>query len=265
MARIDITAKRNKVMPDTYIYARFSPRPNAEECRSIEVQTDACQKYCEMNGWKVTETYADRETSARTTNFCDRKSAGILTSKLKRGDRIVCARLDRAFRNTVDGLTTFEKFYKKDVTFCFAAQDGCSLTTATAQGKLLLSMMLSITEYEPALISERTKAGFKNLKKNMVNVFATEKIPYGYESDFSEGFRGDTGYSNKLKFCEEELSIIRLILLRYMAGKNRNAIGVELNAEGKLCRGRPWVAKKVERITNQWIYDEKSLQAVPRI
>lgn len=250
-------------MPATYVYARFSPRPNAEDCKSIEVQLDACQRYCTMNGWEVTEVYADPETSARTVPFCERDSAGAMFSKLKKGDRIVCARLDRAFRNTVDGLLTFEKFNKKGVTIYFAAQDGCSLTTATAQGKLLLSLMLSVTEYEPGIISERTKAAFAHRKSNLVNTFASGKVPYGYEEDFSEGNREGTTAAKRLKFCQAERSVIRLILLRSQGGANPNAIALQLNGENSLCRGKDWNGVKIKRVLNLWQYDEATLEAIP--
>lgn len=250
-------------MPETYVYARFSPRPDADDCKSIEVQVDACQKYCNMNGWTVSEVYVDRETSARTVPFCVRENAGALFKKLRKGDRIVCARLDRAFRNTVDGLLTFEKFHKLGVTIYFAAQDGCSLTTATAQGKLLLSMMLSVTEYEPGVISERTKAAFKHMKANMVNTFAKEKIPFGFEEDHSQGTRENSTASKMLKYCEEERSLIRTILIRHESGTKSHSIAMGLNAENRLCRGKLWNNTKVCRIVGFWKIDEATQEAIP--
>lgn len=239
-------------MSDTYIYARFSPRPNADDCKSIEVQVDACQRYCTMHGWSVTDVYVDREVSARKTRFRDRESGGALFNLLKPEDRVICARLDRAFRNTVDGLSTFAAFEKKEVSIHFSAQEGCSLTTATAQGKLLLSMMLAVTEYEPMVSSERTKAAFKHLKAGMINTFATGKEPFGYEPDFSQGTRENSKASKLLKFCEPEREIVKKILIKRSQGIRCHTISKELNQAGIQCRGKSWTNTKVTRVIRLW-------------
>lgn len=45
------------------IYARFSPRPNADESESNERQIERCQEYARVRGYKVVAVYSEPETS----------------------------------------------------------------------------------------------------------------------------------------------------------------------------------------------------------
>lgn len=246
-------------MPNTFIYARFSPRPNAEDSKSIEVQIDACERYCRMHDFEITDTFIDRETSARTVPFLDRFGGSSLWKRILRGDRIICARLDRAFRNSLDGHRMFEMFAENDIEIHFVAQDGCSLNNKTATGKLLLSMSLAVAEYEPMIISERTKAALRHKRATLVNTFATSKIPFGYSPDYSEGTKDGSASAKKLMFCEPELATIKKILSARIGtnGMSFNAIANRLTELKVECRDGQWNATRVARICKAWELNEE--------
>lgn len=251
----------------TYIYARFSPRPDAEDCKSIDVQVDCCERYCRMHDFEVSQIFVDRETSARKIPFIDREGGGKLWRSISHGDRIVCARLDRAFRSSSDGHRMFDLFAESNIEIHFVAQDGCSLNNKTATGKLLLSMSLAVAEYEPMVIAERTKTALQHKRSKMDNTFATCKIPFGYCPDYSSGTKDGSEKAKKLMFCEEEIGIIKLILTikDVIVGERRmsyNGITESLNEQKVPCRGRKWSTIKVIRICKAWKLNAKG-QAVP--
>ena len=47
-------------MTKAICYSRFSPRPNADDCESIEVQLDRCRAYCKAHTYEIAGEFADR-------------------------------------------------------------------------------------------------------------------------------------------------------------------------------------------------------------
>src|SRR6266849_2075404 len=50
-------------MPLAVVYARFSPRPSADECDSVEKQIERCRAYCTGHGYDVAVVFHDKELS----------------------------------------------------------------------------------------------------------------------------------------------------------------------------------------------------------
>lgn len=50
-------------MTKAIIYARFSPRPDADESQSNEKQIERCQEYAAAKGYNVIATFQDKDTS----------------------------------------------------------------------------------------------------------------------------------------------------------------------------------------------------------
>ena len=51
-------------MPEAVLYARFSPRPSAEECDSVEKQLERCRAYSIGQGYTVEPLIPHRLTNA---------------------------------------------------------------------------------------------------------------------------------------------------------------------------------------------------------
>ena len=78
------------------IYTRYSPRRNADECESIEMQLDFCRKWCEENNVKIAGEFADRALSGGEE---DRPELWAAIEALERGYVLVVYRLDRLARS----------------------------------------------------------------------------------------------------------------------------------------------------------------------
>ena len=50
-------------MTQAVIYARFSPRPDAQDCDSVEKQRDRCRSYCKAHGYDVIAEKDDEDMS----------------------------------------------------------------------------------------------------------------------------------------------------------------------------------------------------------
>ena len=78
------------------IYARFSPRPNAAECHSIEYQLDRCRNYAETRGWEIVGEYRDANASGGEV---EREGLWQAIDATRRDYILLVDRLDRLSRS----------------------------------------------------------------------------------------------------------------------------------------------------------------------
>ena len=82
-------------------------------------------------------------------------------SKLKKGDQIVCSRLDRLSRNTLDLLKLVERLKKIGVGLHFV---DLGEVTGEGVGRIFLIMLSAFAENERLMVSERIKQNKKRYK-----------------------------------------------------------------------------------------------------
>lgn len=179
-------------MNNAILYTRFSPRPAKdgdaeraaadEDAESIQLQVEVCQRYALMKGLLVSETIKDPETSARKTPLFDREG-GWRLKFLPKGTHIIAMKLARLFRSAVDGLQTLEYFDSRGIVVHFADEGGVSLSTNTAKGKLVTTMLLAVAEYEPGETAERTSKAMKHRQSNGQRMTSAKTIPFGQMVD----------------------------------------------------------------------------------
>lgn len=135
-------------------------------CRvSTTDQTNAPQKneivqYVKLRGLETPEFFCDVGESGGK-NLADRPAGAELLKRLKRGDTVIIARLDRAFRRASDSLMTIERWVKQGINLHIVSFGGDSINMGSAIGKMLLQLLAAFSEFERSLISERTKEGLK--------------------------------------------------------------------------------------------------------
>jgi putative DNA-invertase from lambdoid prophage Rac len=67
-----------------------------------------------MRGWSEPECFIDRGVSG-SAPFADRPEGKRLLETIEKGDVIITAKLDRAFRNAADALATLEELKEQGV------------------------------------------------------------------------------------------------------------------------------------------------------
>ncbi|MEP5730003.1 MAG: recombinase family protein [Sulfitobacter sp.] len=79
-----------------------------------------------------------------------------LVAQLKSGDALVVWDLDRAFRSTIDAITTAEKLMTRGVEFQIVS---LSIDTATPHGEFAYTIMAAAAQFERRLLCKRTREG----------------------------------------------------------------------------------------------------------
>ena len=129
-----------------YGYARVSTVGQMEG-NSLEEQKRA-----------ILELYPGAEIveEAYTGKVADRPEFTKLIDGLQAGDILVVTKLDRFCRNTEEGLAVIKKLQERDIKMHIL---NMGFIDNTPVGKLLVTFLLAIAEYERAQIIERTQGG----------------------------------------------------------------------------------------------------------
>lgn len=151
-------------MPRAYGYCRISKGRDVQ-VYSLDAQAAAIKRYFaykeeEWNtaaGSKYTlvmPLFKDVKVSGRNVDFGKRPAAGTLMGRVRKGDQIIVAKTDRAFRSILDQLQTIEMFDKAGVTMHFV---DVNMDTSTWQNKAFLSLMGIFAQMEHSRMVDRTK------------------------------------------------------------------------------------------------------------
>jgi DNA invertase Pin-like site-specific DNA recombinase len=87
---------------------------------------------------------------------------------VQEGDTIVVTKLDRFARITKDALNTIEYIKSKRVSLIVLNMGGDKIDTGTAKGKLMITVLSGITEFEADMIKERHLEGIVEAKQRGV-------------------------------------------------------------------------------------------------
>lgn len=91
-----------------------------------------------------------------------------LLEKVKQDDTIIVTKLDRFARSTKDALATIESLNEKGVGLIVLNMGGDKIDTTTAIGKLMVTVLSGIAEFEADMIKERQMEGIALAKERGV-------------------------------------------------------------------------------------------------
>lgn len=135
------------------IYCRVSTLEQKEHGHSIEEQERKLKSFCEINDWTIYDTYIDAGFSGAKR---DRPELQRLMNDIKRFDLVLVYKLDRLTRNVRDLLDLLEIFEQNNVSFRSATE---VYDTTTAMGRLFVTLVGAMAEWERETIRERTQMG----------------------------------------------------------------------------------------------------------
>ena len=104
---------------------------------------------------------------AYTGTKMDRPAFTKLMQEIKKGDRLIVAKLDRFARTVVEGVAVIRELMEKGVTVQIL---NMGTVENTPTGKVTLSVMMAFAEFERDMIVERTQAGKAIARANGVRV-----------------------------------------------------------------------------------------------
>jgi putative DNA-invertase from lambdoid prophage Rac len=132
------------------IYARVSTDDQNAERQVLDLTA-----FAERCGHEVVEVF--RETASGTKNDRKQREKVRQLAKGRFIQAVMVTELSRWGRNTEDLLRTVQELADWGVSLLALKGQDFDLTTAT--GKLMLTMLSAISDFERGLLSERTKSG----------------------------------------------------------------------------------------------------------
>ena len=140
-------------------YARVSTQGQTLESQQEQLEKAGCSKI-----------YRETASGART----DRPQLQSLLKGLERGSTLVVTRLDRLARSTIDLLTIIKTIADKGCLFKSLADPWADTTTPA--GRLMLTVLGGLAEFERELIKARTSEGRERAKRSGVKMGRKPKL-----------------------------------------------------------------------------------------
>lgn len=132
-------------------YGRVSTAQQDTENQRLEL---------EQAGWTFDFWFADIVSGK--AQAIQRKAFAEMLGKIRTGETLVVAKLDRLGRDAIDVLQTVRLLSDRGIKVIVHQLGTTDLTSAA--GKLLLSMLAAVAEMERDLLIERTQAGLSRAK-----------------------------------------------------------------------------------------------------
>jgi site-specific DNA recombinase len=213
---------KNMTNKNCAIYTRVSTDNRAEkEFSSCEAQEEKIKSFMNsQNNWQIFKVYSGAGYSGATL---ERPALQQLLSDMKEGkiDIVLVYKIDRLTRSPKDFYQLIEFFEQSKIDFISITE---RFDTSTPAGRLLRNIMLTFSQFERELTSERTKDKMlERAKKGMANGGLT---PYGYMRQ-----------NKKLIPHPKEMEEIKSIFEKYLETQSLSAVYKFLKEKGIKNRG----------------------------
>jgi site-specific DNA recombinase len=206
-------------------YVRVSTEKQADFGVSLEAQTAKVQAMAVVQGAELADVIVDAGESAKSLN---RPGMARLLALVDSGavDTVIIAKLDRLTRSVADLAELLKRFERRGVSLVSVAD---SLDTRSAAGRLVLNIMVSVSQWEREAIGERTRDAMHHKRANGERVGT---VPFGYRTA-ADGLHLDSDPA-----VQAILSRMRELKT---AGYTTRQIAEELNRQGYATRrGTAW-------------------------
>jgi DNA invertase Pin-like site-specific DNA recombinase len=143
------------------MYLRVSTNLQTVENQRIELD-----KYCERQGWTIAKVYED---SGYSGSKSDRPALNEMLKDSAKGkfDVVVVWKIDRLARSTTDLLNILMTLKNGGVDFVSTTQ---AIDTTNSMGRMIMTFLGAIAEFERDTIIERVKCGLERAKAQGVRL-----------------------------------------------------------------------------------------------
>jgi len=112
----------------------------------------------------LTTAGCERVFAERVSSVAQRPQLAEALRFVRQGDTLVVTKLDRLARSVADLLTIVAQLEGKGVALLVLSMGGQAVDTRTPTGKLMLTMMGAVAEFERGLMLERQREGIAKAK-----------------------------------------------------------------------------------------------------
>src|SRR5271170_2518816 len=138
------------------IYARVSMKNGQDP----EMQLAELREYIRNRKWKIAGEYVDKGISGASDSRPELNRL-MADANRRRFDVVVVWKFDRFARSVSHLLRALETFRALGIEFVSLSEN---IDTSTPTGKMVFTVLASVSELERSLIAERVKAGLRNAR-----------------------------------------------------------------------------------------------------
>ena len=214
-------------------YVRVSTDKQADRGVSLEAQVEKIRAMATVHDVELLDVLVDAGESAKDL---DRPGmVRILEMVQSRAvGMVIVAKLDRLTRSVKDLAVLLEQFQRRGVSLVSVAE---SLDTGSASGRLVLNIMVSVSQWEREAIGERTRDAMRNKKAKLEYV---GNAPYGFRQAADK---------RHVEPEPGEQAILERIQRLRKSGKSLRKIADQLNRlKIRTRQGSPWRHEYVHRL-----------------
>lgn len=206
------------------IYIRVSTEEQAQEGYSISAQRERLKAFCIAQNWNEHKFYVDEGISGRSTN---RPQFKKLMKDIEAGhiNILLVYRLDRLTRSVRDLHKILDHIDKYNCVFRSATE---IYDTSTAMGRMFITIVAAIAEWESANLGERVRMG--QIEKAHQGEWAAQP-PYGFYKDDK----------HKLHQHKDEIEAVKLMVQKVREGFSFRQLSIYMDStKHKPRRGYKW-------------------------
>ena len=189
-----------------YGYLRKSSEEGSTS--SFDTQKFKINSYCNIHKLRVNEWFED--VCSGGLLLYQREQGGLLTTKLKKGDTIICSALDRYSRSHYGLVNDVEKYLRIKIKLIFT--DLGDVISSDSLGSVFYQILSIMSEWYRKSLSEKQKIAKDKMIKQ--GKYTGGKVKKGY----------DLGENGQLVVCEKEQKEINLVKSLRAKGKKYKEI-----------------------------------------
>jgi len=198
-------------------YLRVSTEDQAESGLSLQNQELKVVGLAGVHDWEVVAVVEDSGVSAKSVNRPGLQRVLSLV-RSRKIDAVVVYKLDRLTRNLRNLLDLLEIFHRFKVRLVSVTE---AIDTESATGRMLVSILGVIAEWERGIIAERTSAALGQLKRNGKRYSGLAPFGWRYTED------------GEMVPVENERETLRIIGGLTEKGCSLRKIAAELETQGR--------------------------------
>lgn len=222
-------------------YVRVSTDAQARDGVSLDAQEAKIRAYAALYDIELVGI----ESDAASASTMKRDGLTRALAALSRGqaDTLIVAKLDRLTRSVRDLDALLTRYFAPGRHVL--ASIGEQVDTATATGRMVLNVLMSVAQWEREIVAERTQEALRHKRKAGERM---GQIPYGYRA---------VGDGKRIEPDPEEQAVVARIREWRASGQSLRGIVERLNAERVPARGRGWYRPTVTAIIEREEDDDK--------
>lgn len=222
-------------------YLRVSTAEQAQSGLGLAAQEERVRAYATMAGLDLVAVVRDEGVSGGNPIATRAGGAEVLRLvRTRKVEHVVALKLDRLFRDAADCLTQTRAWDKAGVALHLLDMGGQAINTATAMGRMFLTMAAGFAELEKNLIGERTSSALQ--VKRARGEKTGGDMPYGYRLD-ADGVH--------LVADADEQAVVARVRELSAAGASLRAVCRQLTADDVAPRKGAWHPQKVKNILDR--------------